>query len=56
MTPRPLKSLAFHFTPCAHKSSYVYGRLARLTGVFKNHAGLVLYIIGSELKDIMLYV
>ena len=36
--PRPSKTLyvVYHFTLCAHKS-YVYWRLAHLTGVFKKH-------------------
>ena len=55
MIPRTLKTLRYHFTLCTHKS-YAYWRLARLTGAFKNYVDLVLCIVGSDLKDIKLYV
>ena len=54
MTPRPLKTLCI-ILRFVLKSSYDYCRFARLTGAFKNHIDLVLCIIGSDLKDIKLY-
>ena len=55
MTPRPLKTLCI-ILRFVLKSSYDYCRLARLAEAFKNHIDLVLCIIGSDLKDINLYV
>ena len=55
MMLRPLKTLQYHLKLCAHKS-YVYCGLARLTGAFKKHVDLVPCIIGSDYKDIKLYV
>ena len=49
MMSRPSKTLQYiilRFVPTNHM--YVYCRLAHLTGVFKNHPDLVMYIIGSD--------
>ena len=55
--PRPLKTLhiILRFLLTNHHI-YIYCRLARLTGAFKNNVDLVLCIIGSDWKDIKLYV
>ena len=49
---KPLKNLVVSFyalcLPSQHHHMYVYWRSAHLTGVFKNHADLVLHILGSD--------